>query len=70
MSTHVESDLAEDLLFGIEKIAAYLGLGKRQADHQIRAGNIPVKRMGRLVVSRKSALRRHFAVNDGKASAS
>jgi hypothetical protein len=67
--SHVESDLADDLLFGVEAIAKYIGLGKRQAHHAIASGHLPVKRMGpRLIVSSKSALRRHFAVDDGKAS--
>jgi len=55
-----ESDLADDLLVGVDAIARFVGLNKRQADWQIRAGRLPIKRMGRLVTSTKSALRRHF----------
>ena len=73
--SHIESDrLADDLLWGIQAIAEYLGLGKGQADHAIRSGHIPVKRMGGkngkygLIVGSKAALRRHFAVDNGKAA--
>jgi hypothetical protein len=64
MSHVVESDLAADLLFGVEAIAKYIGIGKRQAHHAIACGHLPVKRMGRIIVSSKSALRRHFAVDE------
>ena len=60
MPTHIESDLAADLLLGVEAIAQYIGLDKRQVDWQIRKGQIPVTRMGRLIVGSKSALRRRF----------
>jgi hypothetical protein len=36
MPTDNESDLADDLLLGVEAIAAYIGLDKRQVDWQIR----------------------------------
>jgi hypothetical protein len=52
------------MLYGIEAIAKFIGLSKRQTDHQIRNGEIPVRRLGYKVVSRKSALRRHFAVDE------
>jgi len=60
MSTHIESDLADDLLPGVEAIAAYLGFDKRQVDWQIRKGQIPVTRMGRLIIGSKRALRARF----------
>jgi hypothetical protein len=65
MTTHIESDLADDLLLGVEAIAKYIGLDKRQADWQIRRGTIPVTRMGRLIVGSKSALRRRFTPTEG-----
>jgi hypothetical protein len=64
-----ESDLAADLLPGVEAIAKFTGLKKRQVDWQIRNGNIPVTRMGRLIIGSKSALRRRFAVADERAPA-
>jgi hypothetical protein len=54
--------LADDLLWGIEAIGAYLGLGKRQADHALRSGRLPYRRVGRLIVSSKRALKQHFAI--------
>jgi hypothetical protein len=50
-----ESDLADDLLWGVTAIAAYINRNERQTDHAIRSGNLPVKRMGKLIVSSKSA---------------
>jgi hypothetical protein len=52
--------LADDLLHGAKEIADYLGVDERQARWQIDHGSIPVTRMGRLIVSSKSALRRRF----------
>jgi hypothetical protein len=63
-----ESDLAADLLWGTAKIAAFLGLSERQADHAIRSGHLPVRRMGRLIVGSKAALRKQFTVVDEKAA--
>jgi hypothetical protein len=65
MPTDNESDLADDLLLGVEAIAAYIGLDKRQVDWQIRKGQIPVTRMGRLIIGSKSALRRRFTPTEG-----
>jgi hypothetical protein len=62
-----ESDLAADLLFGIEAIAKYIGIGKRQAHHAIVCGHIPIRRMGRTIVGSKSALRRHLTGDGGTA---
>ncbi len=55
-----EKPLAKDLLHGAKEIADFLGIEERQARHQIDQGNIPVTRMGRLIVSSKTALRRRF----------
>ena len=52
--------LADDLLHGAEQIGTFLGISERQARHQIDQGNIPVTRMGRLIVGSKSALRQRF----------
>jgi hypothetical protein len=55
-----DTPLASDLLHGAKEIADYLGIDERQARWQIDHGSIPVTRMGRLIVSSKSALRRRF----------
>jgi hypothetical protein len=60
MSNEDKMPLADDLLHGAAEIAEFLGLEERQARHQIDRGNIPVTRMGRLIVGSKSALRRRF----------
>jgi hypothetical protein len=52
--------LADDLIYGAEEIGDFLGITARAAYHQIESGNLPVKRMGRLIVASKSALRRAF----------
>jgi hypothetical protein len=58
---HDEQPLALDLLIGAAPIAEFLGLTERQARHQIDNGQIPVRRMGRLIVGSKRVLRRHFS---------
>jgi hypothetical protein len=52
-----ERPLREDLLFGAAAIAQYVGITERQARHQIDQGNLPVARLGRLIVGSKSQLR-------------
>jgi hypothetical protein len=63
-----ETPLAADLLHGACEIAAYLGISERQCYYAVEAGNIPVKRMGRLIVASKSVLRRAFIPEDKIAS--
>jgi hypothetical protein len=52
--------LAADVLVGAAAIAEYIGISERACRHQIDQGTIPIRRMGRLYVSTKSALRRRF----------
>jgi hypothetical protein len=56
-----EQPLAQDLLIGAAPIAEFLGLTERAARHQIDNGQIPVTRMGRLIVGSKRVLRNHFS---------
>jgi hypothetical protein len=67
--SHVESDLAADLLWGVEEIARFIGVNKRKAHHAIACGNLPVKRMGKLIVGSKAALRKQFTVVDDEKAA-
>jgi len=59
--------LAEDLLHGAAEIGAFLGINERAVFYQISNGEIPVVRMGRLIVASKNALRRRF-IPEAKAS--
>jgi hypothetical protein len=52
--------LAQDLLIGAAAIAEYIGISERACRHQLDHNQIPHKRMGRLIVGSRSALRRHF----------
>jgi hypothetical protein len=52
--------LSDDILVGAAAIAAFIGIDERSARYQIDQGNIPTTRMGRLILSTKSALRRRF----------
>jgi excisionase family DNA binding protein len=60
MSQQTESPLSADLLHGVAAIAEYLGVPERKIHWQIRQGNIPVARLGRLIVGSKSQLREHL----------
>lgn len=50
-----------DLLHGAKAIGKFLGLTERQVWHHAEHNNLPVKKMGRLLVGSKTVLRRHFA---------
>lgn len=53
--------LRDDLLIGAAAIARYSGLSERQVYHFIGRGELPVRRLGRLLVARKSELDRTLA---------
>jgi len=63
-----DETLADDLLYGAKEIADFLGIEERQARWQIDHGNIPIVRMGRLIVGSKTVLRRRFVPQDGVAA--
>lgn len=50
--------LGDDLLQGAEAIAEYLDIKKRRVFYLVGIGAIPVTRLGRLIVARKSELDR------------
>lgn len=53
-----------DLIWGADKIGAYLGITEGQAKYGLVKGEIPGRKtLGKWVVSRK-ALERHFAGED------
>jgi hypothetical protein len=55
-----DESLADDLLRGADAIAAFLGLGRRQAFHFLQKGSIPAVKEGNVWVGSKSRLRKHY----------
>jgi hypothetical protein len=53
--------LAADLLIGAEAIAEETGLSVRQVFYFAAKGELPVKKMGRLLTASRARLRKHFA---------
>jgi excisionase family DNA binding protein len=54
-------NLADDLLSGVEEIAAFTGLTKREAYHLAPKGKLPVFKVGdRKWCARKSTLKAHI----------
>jgi hypothetical protein len=51
-----EPSLADDLIKGAQAIADYLGFDVRSVYHGVESGYLPVDRIGRLFVARKSVL--------------
>ena len=47
---------SDRLLYGVAKIAEYLGLGERKARHQIDNGRIPTFRMGSMICASPAKL--------------
>jgi hypothetical protein len=53
--------LANDLIVGAAAIAAETGLTERQVFYFASRGQIPVRKMGRLLTASRRRLRAHFA---------
>lgn len=54
-------DLADDLLSGVEAIAAFTGLKKRKIYYLAESGRLPVFKLDdRVWCARKSTLRKHI----------
>lgn len=61
--------LSADILWGAEKIAAFLGINKRQALWKLENGLIPAGKNGRVWVASKRKLVQHFSsVTSGAAA--
>jgi hypothetical protein len=56
--------LGEDLLIGIDNIAAFLGQPRRRAQHWANARLIPLTKVGFLWTGTKSVLTAHFSGGD------
>jgi hypothetical protein len=62
--TTVETSLAEDILRGADAIGAFVGLDPRQTFYYLQTGVLPATKEGRIWVSTRSRLRRHY--NEGR----
>jgi hypothetical protein len=60
--------LGEDLLIGIDNIAAYLGQPRRRVQHWANTHAIPLTKTGALWTATKSVLRQHFKGNQEAAA--
>jgi hypothetical protein len=52
--------LGNDLLVGADAISQEIGLSPQQIYYQWRNGNLPLKKLGALLVGSKRVLREHF----------
>jgi hypothetical protein len=59
MSKHKNS-IASDLLHGANEVSKFLGIPERQVYYYVEKGQLPVTKMGSLIVASKTVLRRHF----------
>jgi hypothetical protein len=67
MTDQTMNDETLDLLIGVDEIAHFLRISKRQAGYWIEQKRIPIKRMGRTITARKSRLLATFD-DDAKAA--
>jgi hypothetical protein len=58
--TTVETPFAEDILKGAVAIGAYLDQDPRSTFYHLQQGNIPATKLGRVWITTKSRLRKHF----------
>ena len=52
--------IADDILWGLEEIAAELRLNEHQVIYRIKTGALPVRRYGRRFYASRAELRDHF----------
>jgi hypothetical protein len=55
-----EPTLANEILWGAEQIAAFIGVGTRRVFYLLANGALPATKTGATWTSTKSRLRRHF----------
>jgi hypothetical protein len=55
-----DAPLADDLIVGAAAIARETGFSQRQIFYFASRGQIPVRKMGRLLVASRARLRKHF----------
>ena len=51
-----DTDSGPDLLYGVPRIAAFLGIGVKATYHLVERNRIPTFRMGKTVCARRSTL--------------
>ena len=54
--TDTTLDTTSDMLFGVAEIAKFLNVKERTAGYWIEQKRIPIRRMGRTIVARRSKL--------------
>ena len=59
-ATGVDVDLTDDLIWGAEAIGKVIKRRPRQVVYMLEKGLLPAKKVGRLWVSTRSSLERHF----------
>jgi hypothetical protein len=59
----IPGTLGEELLIGIDAIAAYLGQPRRRVQHWANTRAIPLTKTGALFTATKSVLKQHFTGN-------
>ena len=62
------SSLREDLLPSVTAIAEYIGTNERRVRHLIAVHDLPVKRVGAKIESRKSWIDQYYSTPDNAAS--
>lgn len=60
--------MPERVLYGVGRIADWLGLTRRQASYMIEQGRLPTFRMGAIICATPAALEAHFAELHAKAA--
>jgi hypothetical protein len=55
-----DAPLADDLIVGAAAIARETGFSPRQIFYFAARGQIPVRKMGRLLIASRARLRKHF----------
>jgi hypothetical protein len=66
MTAKSPSPLAADLLTGANEIAAYVGWPLRRVQHLIAEQRLPIKRVGKIIVARKSQLDRLLTADESE----
>ena len=69
MGTKKNPSLADDLIYGIDEIAAEIGCTPRQAHYWLQRGRIPGGQIGDRWYSLKSQLRARFSIDPNEGGA-
>jgi hypothetical protein len=61
-----DDSISTDLLHGAREISRYLGIPERRVFYYVAKKQLPVTRLGSLIIGSKKVLRRHFAPEKGE----